>query len=435
VSNGFGQKFVANCDSALGIGRRASTIGVVSGPNQELDGELSGTATRTVVGIDLGTTYTSVAVVRDRKVIMLANDQGEKMIPSMVSYLSVDDVVVGTQAKLRAASAPARTVVSPKRLLGRGFEEREVQSFLAQQPYLAYRGPDGHPLLEICQQKWAIPQVCAHLLGAMRVLAENRLGTEVDSAVLAVPVTFDDARLAALQRAAKLAGFNNIDFIDEPTAAAVANRYVPGFGGIIGIYDFGGGTFDFSLVDVSRTSFKVLGTAGDQWLGGDDIDNVLAEAAANQFWRQHKVDLRTQAVEWQQVKFACEIAKRSLATQEQAVIAVPDVLRTATGMVGLELTIDRQIFARAARALISRSIAVCDRAVHSAGLLKGQLSAIYLCGGTSHLAAVREAISSHFGVPLREGIAPDQAVCLGAAIEAAMVAQRRPTSLRAKTVS
>ena len=134
------------------------------------------------------------------------------------------------------------------------------------------------------------------------------------------------------------------------TAAAIANRYVPGFGGIIGIYDFGGGTFDFSLVDVSTSTFRVLATAGDQWLGGDDIDMVLAEAAANQFWRQYKVDLRRQAVEWQQVRFACEVAKRELGIAAQATIAVPDVLRTANGMVGLELTIDRNIFARAARA-------------------------------------------------------------------------------------
>jgi molecular chaperone DnaK len=401
------------------------------------DKHVSGATTQTtaVVGIDLGTTYTSVAVVQNRKVTMFANDAGDKMIPSIISFVSRDEVVVGNAAKDRVATAPSRTVVSPKRLLGRGFDDREVQSFLAQQPYLAYRGPDGQALLEICQTKWAIPQICAHLLSHVRDVASARLSTDVTSAVIAVPVTFDDTRLAALQRAAKLAGFKNLDFIDEPTAAAVANRYVPGFGGVIGIYDFGGGTFDFSLVDVSGSTFKVLATAGDPWLGGDDIDLVLAEAAANQFWRQHKVDLRRQAVEWQQVKFACERAKRALAASDQATIAVPDVLRTATGMVSLELTIDRNIFARAARALITRSLDVCDRALAQAEIDKSKLSAIYMCGGTSHLAAVRDAVAAHFGVPLRDGIAPDQAVCLGASIEAAMVSQRRPASLRAKTLS
>ncbi len=391
------------------------------------------TSQRPVIGIDLGTTNTSVAAVRDRKVTMFANDAGEKLIPSIISFLSKDDVVVGSPAKDRAATAPSRTVVSPKRLLGRGFDDREVQSFLAQQPYLAYRGPDGQTLLEICQQKWAIPQICAHLLSYVRQLASNRMGTPVEDAVIAVPVTFDETRLAALQRSAQLAGFRNVDFIDEPTAAAVANRYVPGFGGIIGIYDFGGGTFDFSLVDVSSSSFQVLATAGDAWLGGDDIDLVLAEAAANQFWRQHKVDLRGQAVEWQRVRFACERAKRELAGADQATIAVPDVLRTAHGMIGLELVIDRKIFARAARSLVTRSLDVCDRALETAGIAKTQLSAIYMCGGTSHLAVVREAVAAHFAVPLRDGIAPDQAVCLGASIEAAMMSQRRPASLRAKT--
>lgn len=373
-------------------------------------------------------------MVRDRKVVLLADAQGNRMIPSVVSYLSAKEVVVGYQARDRLAVAPARTVASPKRLLGLKFDEREVKSFLAQQPYMAHKAQDGGTLLDICQQKVAIPQLCAHLLTWARQTAEANLKTDVDAAVIAVPVTFDDNRLLALARAARLAGFRSVEFIDEPTAAAVANRYTPGFGGIIGIYDFGGGTFDFSLVDVSHQRFRVLATAGDAWLGGDDMDNVLAEAAANQFWRQHKVDLRNQAVEWQKLRLSCEAAKRALGEHDVATIEVPDALRTASGMVGLNISIDRRIFARAARALIDRSLSVCDTALHQAGLQANQLSAVYLCGGTSHIAAVRSAVAEHFRVPLRVGIAPDQAVCLGAAIEGSVMANRRPSSLRAKTV-
>jgi molecular chaperone DnaK len=389
---------------------------------------------RVVVGIDLGTSYTSVAIARNKKVGVLPDAAGHKLVPSMVTFTAAGDVVVGSAAKELISTLPSRTVVAPKRLLGLRFDDREVQSFLAQQPYLASKGPDGMCLLEIGRQQWAIPQICAHLLSNARTIAENALGEPVDAAVIAVPVAFDDTRLAALNRAAQLAGFRSVEFIDEPTAAAVANRYVPGFGGVIGVYDFGGGTFDFSLVDVSNQRFTVLATAGDPWLGGDDIDMVMAEAAANQFWRQHKVDLRSQAVEWQRVRFACEQAKRELGNSNTATISVPDVLRTANGMVALELQIDRNIFARASQALIARSLDVCDKALRSAGLTASQLSAVHLSGGTSHVASVRSAVAAHFGVPVKEGIAPDLAVCLGAAIEASMVAQRRPASLRAKTV-
>jgi molecular chaperone DnaK len=219
--------------------------------------------------------------------------------------------------------------------------------------------------------------------------------------------------------------------VDEPSAAAFANRYVTGFGGVIGIYDFGGGTFDFSLVDVSQKHFRILATSGDTWLGGDDLDLVLAEAAANQFWRQHKVDLRKQAVEWQKLRFACEQAKRQLSTEETAVIRVADVLRTANGMIDLELAVDRPTLARAAGALVKRSLDVCDKALAKVSVTSKDLTAIYLCGGTTHVPSVREAVARHFGVPLRAGVAPDQAVCLGAAIQASHVAQRRTGPQRA----
>src|SRR5262249_19185881 len=182
------------------------------------------------------------------------------------------------------------------------------------------------------------------------------------------PVSFTDQQIAAMRKAAQMAGLEMVATIDEPSAAALANRYVPGFGGTIGIYDFGGGTFDFSLVDGSPKHFPALATSGDTWLGGDDLDLVLADAAANQFWRQHKVDLRKQAVEWQKLRFACEQAKRQLSTGESTVIRVPQVLRTAAGMIDLELAVDRRTLARAAGGLIKRSLDVCDKALVKVGI-------------------------------------------------------------------
>lgn len=378
-----------------------------------------------IVGIDMGTTYTSIGVVHGQKVALLAQDNGSRFIPSVVAIPTAGHVIVGEAARARIATDPAHTIASPKRLLGRPMTDREVQTFLGQAPFRSRAAPDGTPQLEIWNTPYAITQLCGFLIQNARELAERRLGVPVKRAVIAVPVSFDDTRIAAVRRSAQLAGVDMLASVDEPSAAALANRYVPGFGGVIGIYDFGGGTFDFSLVDVSVASFRVLATAGDTWLGGDDLDLVLADAAANQFWRQHKVDLRKQAVEWQKLRFACEQAKRALSTAETAEIRVPEVLRTAAGMVDLELAIDRPILARAVSALVRRSLDVCDKALAKVGMTNKDLTAVYLCGGTTHVPAVRDAVAKHFGVPLRAGVAPDQAVCLGAAIHASLYAQKK----------
>jgi molecular chaperone DnaK len=383
-----------------------------------------------IVGIDMGTTYTSIGVVQGSKVALIARADGSKFMPSVVSFPTRDQILVGEPARQRIATDPARTVSSPKRLLGRPYADREVQTFLGQAAYRSRQAPDGATIIELWQQPYAIPQLCAYLLAEARDTAQRALGRPVKRAVIAVPVSFTDPQIAAMRKAAQMAGIDMIATIDEPSAAALANRYVPGFGGTIGIFDFGGGTFDFSLVDVSQKHFRILATAGDTWLGGDDLDLVLAEAAANQFWRQHKVDLRKQAVEWQKLRFACEQAKRELSAETSAVIRVPQVLRTATGMIDLELAVDRPTLARAVGALVKRSLDVCDKALIKVGVASKDLTAIYLCGGTTHVPAVRDAVARHFGVPLRAGVAPDQAVCLGAAIQASHMATRKSGSTR-----
>jgi len=381
-----------------------------------------------IVGIDMGTTYTSIGVVLGKKVALLARTDGSKFTPSVVSFPSRDQVLVGEPARQRIPTDPAHTVVSPKRLLGRPYTDREVQTFVGQAAYRSRQAPDGTTVIELWQTPYAIPQLCAFLLSEARTLAEQKVGREVRRAVIAVPVTFTEAQVTAMKKAAQVAGLEVVATIDEPSAAALANRYVPGFGGTIGIYDFGGGTFDFSLVDVATTHFRILATSGDTWLGGDDVDLVLADAAANQFWRHHKVDLRKQAVEWQKLRFACEQAKRQLSATETAVIRVPQVLRTAQGMIDLELALDRATLARAIGPLVARSLDTCDKALAKVGLKAGDLTAIYLCGGSTHVPAVRDAVGRHFGVPLRAGVAPDQAVCLGASIQASHVKTRARTN-------
>ncbi len=383
--------------------------------------QVTPSGTGPIVGIDLGTTYTSIAAVQGKKVTILERDDQSRSSPSVISFPSKGEVLIGARARERIAIDPAHTVISPKRLLGRQYSDREVQSFVDQAAYRTLEGPDGTTIIEIWGQQYAIPQLLTYILRDARDLAEKQLGEKVTRAVISVPISFDEKRLSALRRAAQMAQIEIVALIDEPSAAALANRFAPEFGGVVGVYDFGGGTFDFSVVDVSQGDFRVLATAGDTWLGGDDFDQVLAEAAANQFWRQHKVDLRNQAVEWQRLLFACEQAKRSLSVAESAVIQVSDVLRTAQGMVDLNLSIDRATLKRACSAIIQRSLDTCSEALSLLDMKPNELSAVYLSGGTTYIPAVREALAEHFGVPVRTGVPPEHAVCLGAAIHAAQL--------------
>ncbi|MEZ4404391.1 MAG: Hsp70 family protein [Kofleriaceae bacterium] len=379
----------------------------------------------TIVGIDLGTTNTSVAAAQGTKVTVLTPGDGARAFPSVVAVPAGGEIVVGAEARARLATDPTRTVASPKRLLGRKYTDREVQSFVGAAPYASRAGDDGSVVIDIDGASYAVPQLCGHLFARARAVAERHLGQAVTEAVVAVPVSFDEARCRAVELAARLAGLTVVGLIAEPNAAALANRYVAGFGGLVGIYDFGGGTFDFSVVDVSRSRFQVVAANGDPWLGGDDIDTVLAEAAANQFWRLHKVDLRRQVVEYQRIRLACEEAKRTLSTEPATTLWVPEVLRTASGMVDLKLTLDAATLARAAGAIIRRSLDVCAQTLAQAGVTAAQLTSVYLCGGSSLMPAVRAAVERFFGVPIHAGVPPEQAVCLGAAVHASLIAARR----------
>ncbi|HVV81444.1 MAG TPA: Hsp70 family protein [Kofleriaceae bacterium] len=385
-----------------------------------------------IVGIDLGTTYTAIGVMTAAGAAVLPLADGSRALPSVVSFPRRAAPLVGAEARDRLATDPTRTIASPKRLLGRRLADREVQSYVGAAPYRTEAGDDGAPLLDVDGERYAMAQICGLILREVRAAAEQHLQADVERAVLTVPVSFDAGRARALETAARLAGLETVALIAEPNAAALAHRGLPGFGGLVGIYDFGGGTFDFSIVDVGRDRFSVVASAGDAWLGGDDIDAVIADAAANQFWRQHRVDLRKQAVEWQRLRFAAELTKRALSTAESAQLAVPEILRTAHGMVDLRLTLDRATLARAGAAIIRRTLDVCETALTRAGLRPSALHGIALCGGSSQMPAVRAAVERHFGIPLLVSPRDDQAVCLGAAIHAGLMQQHRASPIMAQ---
>ena len=382
-----------------------------------------------VIGVDLGTSYTSVSAVVGKKVQVLTWDDDSRSSPSVISFPSAREMLTGAPARRRLATDPKHTVSSPKRLLGRRYDDREIQGLLGQAAWQERKGPNDEVLVRMWDNDYALPQLCSYFLDEAVRTAERHLGTKVEGVVLTCPVSFDAERLAALRRAARMTRLNVMAFIDEPSAAALANRFERGFGGTVGVFDFGGGTFDFSVVDVSGGDFQVIATAGDSWLGGDDFDLAIADAAANQFWRLYGIDLRKDAVAWQRLLFACETAKRVLSTADSAPIRVDRVANKNGKPIDLLIKLDRATFEKACHSVIQRSLTTCRQALDLIDMKPEQLTSIYLSGGTTYIPSVRRALESRFGVPARTGVPPEHAVCLGAAIHAAQLALQGKTTL------
>jgi len=366
------------------------------------------------VGIDFGTTYTRVAVYTPDGVFLVADDAGRTLMPSVVSYPDEGGCVVGWPARELLAHQPQRTVASSKRLLGRSADDMEIQGLLASSAFRTERGPQGQLLLQMGQEMLAVPQVCAAIIREAVLLAEKRLGVHVQKAVFTIPVTFGEPQKAALRRAAMLAGVEVLGLIEEPVAGALAYGYGKA-NDVVAVYDFGGGTFDFTLLDISQKSFRVLVTRGDAWLGGDDLDLALAQWAADQFWRQTRVELRQRVVEWQRLLLACEAAKVRLSSEEATTIEVPDIVRR----MDLRIPVDRARARELWREFVDRSLEVCREALDEAQMEPSLVSAVILTGGTTHIPLVREAVEQLFDRPLEPAVSPDIAVVQGGAIQAA----------------
>ena len=382
-----------------------------------------------VVGIDLGTTFTSVSAAFGNAVQVLQWPNGSRGIPSVVGITEAGTPIVGTGARKRLVTHPRQTVASAKRLLGRRADERALEGHLAQAAYTHAAGADGSVVVQLHGEMYAVPQLCAYLLHAAKTVAERNLSREVRQAVITVPVTFSKKQLGLLVRAAELAQLEVVGVVDEPSAAAWANRYRPDFGGVVGVYDFGGGTFDFSVVDASAGDFRVLSTAGDSWLGGDDFDLALAETTANEVWKREGIDLRHRLVEWQKLLFACERAKRRLTQYDVASIVVHDVLRGSAAGEDLRVRVSRATAERLWAPAVERSLATVTRALAQLSMAPSELDAIYVSGGTSHIPVVRRALRERFGRPVRVGVPPEHAACLGAGIHAAQLGHRAVATL------
>ncbi len=377
--------------------------------------------TPTAVAMDLGTTRSSVATVVNGRVSVLKLPGGDWDIPSVVGFRADGQVVLGKNARRMLSTDVENVIASPKRLLGRRFDEPALGPYLAQLGMKATAGRQNDIVLHSRGRQLSVTEACAHLLKLLRLVGERTLGRPVHDVILTVPATSGERQLRALSAAAATAELRVVEFLHEPVAAAMACMFDEACDGRVAVYDFGGGTFDFSVVELGAEAMQVVATSGDSWLGGDDFDSALAAAAANACWQQHKVELRNQAHHWQALLVACESAKRALSQLEEAVVRLPGAIRKGDTEAAFEWTVTRKKFAELTRGIVERSLESCQEALTVAKMRPQDLNAIYLSGGTSYIPSVQEAVAAFFNKPPRVVIPPERMVVVGAAVHGALM--------------
>jgi molecular chaperone DnaK len=373
-----------------------------------------------VVGIDLGTTNTVVACVRNGRVHVLGDEQGRRLIPSVVSFHPNGDILVGHAAKARRAVDAKNTVASVKRLLGRTWNSPELNKARARFAFEMKEGPGQGPLVVARGKEYTLPEIGAFVLRRAREIAENALGERVERAVITVPAHFNELQRAATKVAGRVAGLEVLRILNEPTAAALAYGLGKGTKERIAIYDFGGGTFDATLLDLNGNVFEVLATAGDPFLGGDDIDDAIADRMADAFLVQHRFDPRSDGQTIERLRQAAEQVKIALSAQDQTQVHLREI---AFGVGGAHLDLifglSRAELEKMIEPLLARSFKVTQDALALARLAPSEFDRTILVGGTSRIPLVRRRVEAFFGAPPMDRMNPDEVVAIGAAIQAA----------------
>jgi molecular chaperone DnaK len=375
------------------------------------------------VGIDFGTSYSSISAAIGDRVYMLADDDMHCLHPSIVHYTDTGLPIAGWRARELYLEKPHHTIMSPKRMLGLQFDEERTAAMLHSLPMPSSKGPDGSVVLHIEGHEYSVLQLCVPIISHLRELGEKVLGVPITEAVFSVPITFDEGRRNALRRAAELAGIETLAQIEEPVAAAMGYGFGKNRNEIVAVYDFGGGTFDFTVVDISGYSFEVLARGGDPWLGGDDFDLALANVIADAFWKATNVEMRNRAVEWQRLVFACEEAKRSLSETERSTVNMGNVIDHPRAE-NLEQPITREQLEKFCDRLVQQSVNICRSAMDRSGLEVDDIAQVVMSGGVSHIPFVRRAVSKLFGRPVELLVDPDRAICLGAGLRAAQLCKK-----------
>lgn len=376
-----------------------------------------------IIGIDLGTTNSCVSVLEvGNKVRVIENGEGYRTTPSIVAYTNDDEILVGQAAKRQAITNPKKTLFAVKRLIGRRFEDKEVQHGIKMVPYDIVKADNGDAWLEVAGKKLAPQQVSAEVLRAMKKAAESYLGEEVTEAVITVPAYFNDSQRQATKDAGRIAGLEVKRIINEPTAAALAYGLDKKKGNVkIAVYDLGGGTFDISIIEIAEVDgehqFEVLATNGDTFLGGEDIDVHIMEFLVSEFKREQGMDLHNDPLAMQRLKEAAEKAKIELSSSQQTEINLPYITADASGPKHLTLKMTRAKLESLIEDLLERTIAPCSTALKDAGLKPEQIDEVILVGGQTRMPKVQEIVKNIFGKEARRDVNPDEAVAIGAAIQ------------------
>mgnify|MGYP003985936097 FL=1 len=379
-----------------------------------------------IIGIDLGTTNSCVSVMEGGKPKVIENSEGTRTTPSVVGYQDNGESLVGAPAKRQAVTNPKDTVYAVKRLIGRKFEEDEVQKDIKLMPYTISKADSGDAWVEIKGDKKAPPQISAEILRKMKQTAEDYLGETVTEAVITVPAYFNDSQRQATKDAGKIAGLEVKRIINEPTAAALAFGMDKKEGDRkIAVYDLGGGTFDVSIIEISSVDgehqFEVLSTNGDTFLGGEDFDNRIIEHLAEIFEKENGVDLTKDMLAKQRLKEAAEKSKIELSSSTQTEVNLPYITADASGPKHLVVKLTRAKLESLVADLIDRTVEPCQTAMKDAGVSNGDISDVILVGGQTRMPKVQDKVKEIFGVEARKDVNPDEAVAVGASIQAGVM--------------
>jgi len=374
-----------------------------------------------VIGIDLGTTNSCVAVMEGSTPKVIENSEGSRTTPSIVAFTDDGERLVGQPAKRQAVTNPERTFFAIKRLIGRSFEDPMTKKDMGLVPYKIIRGPNGDAWVTADGKQYSPSQISAFVLQKMKETAEAYLGGPVTQAVITVPAYFNDAQRQATKDAGRIAGLEVLRIINEPTAAALAYGLDKKKSGTIAVYDLGGGTFDISILEIGDGVFEVKSTNGDTFLGGEDFDMRLVEYLSAEFKKEQGIDLTKDKLSLQRLKEAAEKAKIELSSATQTDINLPYITADATGPKHLALKLTRAKYEALVDDLIQRTVEPCRKALKDAGLAAGQIDEVVLVGGMTRMPKVQEVVKQFFGKEPHKGVNPDEVVAIGAAIQAGVL--------------
>jgi molecular chaperone DnaK len=373
-----------------------------------------------VIGIDLGTTNSCVAVVEDGTPVVIPNRGGYKTTPSMVAIAENGKRLVGHIAKRQAITNAENTVYASKRLIGRKWGSAAVRSSIETMPYRIVEGPHNDVRVMLRDQVFSIPEIAAYILQEMKIISEEYLGEEVAKAVVTVPAYFNDGQRQATKDAGRVAGLDVIRIINEPTAAALAYGFGRNIERKVAVYDLGGGTFDISLLEIGNGVFEVISTAGDTFLGGEDFDKRIIDWLIQGFQKDHKVDLRKDKMALQRLKDVAEKAKCELSMVKETEINLPFIISTGRNeALHLQTSLTRERLEQLTEDLIERTMEICARTLEEAEIQKGDIEDVILVGGMTRMPKVQELVAQYFGMEPCKGVHPDEVVALGASIQGA----------------